>query len=506
MAKPLYNDVQTRAFTKIAYMDLYTKYNILKEDKHTDAIPLCELLSKEQQAELIALGVDADELNSWTMTDICDNNNKTGFYACVIETSQEPKQAAVAFRGSEDPADVNQLVNDWLKADLGLLNSTITNQQAEVRNFLSEKKTLLDKYDNLEMTGHSLGGNLAEYAAIVSEEYGLDDNIDSCVSLDGPGFSSEFMEEYKDEIAHMSDKMVHYRWSLVGSLLFDLDGVDYRQLKVTDEANDWSHCFSRHDTKYLDFDPNTKNFYEGEQDQLAAFTSYLSRGIDRLPKAAGDILLTTVNNLVLSYIWIKDHLFVNGELTGLGKAVIAAVSAIVLANLPTLVPILVLTVKVAIVAIIAITVAEMVHEFVEKLIVAVVDTICDIAVNAFNWAKEKAEQFKNAVLTAIKNVQKWWKENFDKGYKYATAHPQIQVNTSKLCSYANRIQKVQQRVSNVDHRLDTLYGQVGLVGLFNLLSADLLTGYSWRLSRCVNYLNDTARDFEAVESRLRGKL
>ena len=34
------------------------------------------------------------------------------------------------------------------------------------------------------------------------------------------------------------------------------------------------------------------------------------------------------------------------------------------------------------------------------------------------------------------------------------------------------------------------------------MQADLLTGYSWRLSRCANYLTDPAADFEKVENEI----
>lgn len=45
------------------------------------------------------------------------------------------------------------------------------------------------------MTGHSLGGNLAEYATIMSYKYGLDTKIKQCVSMDGPGFLMNLLEQ-----------------------------------------------------------------------------------------------------------------------------------------------------------------------------------------------------------------------------------------------------------------------------------------------------------------------
>lgn len=50
-------------------------------------------------------------------------------------------------------------------------------------------------YNNITVTGHSKGGNKTQYVAILS------DKVDRAVSLDGQGFSKEFLEKYKDEIA-----------------------------------------------------------------------------------------------------------------------------------------------------------------------------------------------------------------------------------------------------------------------------------------------------------------
>ena len=88
------------------------------------------------------------------------------------------------------------------------------------------------------------------------------------------------------------------------------------------------------------------------------------------------------------------------------------------------------------------------------------------------------------------------------GYKYSTANPQIKVDTYKLREYASRIYAVNRRISNLDGRMDSLYWRVGLLDLWNLMQADLMTGYSWRLLRAASYLNDTASDFDAIETEL----
>lgn len=76
------------------------------------------------------------------------------------------------------------------------------------------------------------------------------------------------------------------------------------------------------------------------------------------------------------------------------------------------------------------------------------------------------------------------------------------VDTYKMTQYANRIDSTNKRITKLDRRLDKLYRQVGLLELYNLIQADALTGYSWRLNRCENYLRQTASDFEAAERQI----
>ena len=54
--------------------------------------------------------------------------------------------------------------------------------------------------------------------------------------------------------------------------------------------------------------------------------------------------------------------------------------------------------------------------------------------------------------------------------------------------------------------MDSLYTKVGLFDLWDLLQADALTGYSWRLTRCINYLNDTANEFDSAERSIASQL
>lgn len=501
-----YSDLQSRAFTQIAYMDLDEKYVDYCKANGTDSAPLSEILSTKEYNKLISLGIKEEEINSWSISGVHNTNSDNGFYACIIETS--PGEAAVGFRGSEPMDELGNVVNDWVGADIGLVNSTCTNQQEEVDRFLQKYQEQLNGYDSVAMAGHSLGGNLAEYATIVSYKYGLDDNITQCVSMDGPGFSKEFIDMYRDQIEKMSGVMYHPRWSFVGTMLNDLPGVEYQyvqvEAKVTEDENgneivDNYNAATRHDTKYLVYDENGK-LVEGEQDDLSKITSVISEGVDHLPAPIGNALITLVGGAWIGFTWAKEN-FLNedGSISDTGWGIIAGtVGLIAVFGLKTVV----MTVVAVVVAIVAVIVVAVVAELVYDLVMAVVDTICEAVAKAYNWAKEKYQQFKETVKSFINKAKNWFKNNFNNGYKYANSHPQIKVDTYKLRDYASRIYDVNRRISNLDGRLDSLYWRVGLLDLWNLMQADLMTGYSWRLSRAASYLNDTASDFDAIETEL----
>ena len=114
-------------------------------------------------------------------------------------------------------------------------------------------------------------------------------------------------------------------------------------------------------------------------------------------------------------------------------------------------------------------------------------------------AKDFAVSFNNFLKTVCNNAKEWYNKNFNKGYIFASSNPYIEINTAKLRSYASRLSSINTRIANLDRRLDSLYYKVGFLDLWNLMQADLLTGYSVRLSMCVNYLEDTAEEFETVE-------
>lgn len=509
-----YTDREMTAFTQVAYADFGDCYDYLKaRNPGRESFSIEEMLSvahktnmSEKEVKQLHGQVSSlteSQKQQWKIVSPPhDRNDKNGFYACIIETS--PGEAVVAFRGSESVEDINQLVNDWFKADAGLLNSTLTNQHAEVHRFFEEHKDILDDY-NLTMTGHSLGGNLAEYSTIVSSEYGLDDNIVRCVSLDGPGFSDEFIAKYRKQIEKMSNRMEHSRYSLVGSLLNDLPGVHYRYIKVENKEGLADYNFiTRHDTRYIKYGGEDGSSYIiGEQDSVSKITSRISQGADHLPSIIGDITITVTCSMIYTYMWFNQNCFdENGNLNLKGNLFIAvAIGAVIKIGVVATIGI-VFSVVVGILAVIAIA---FVTDFIFDGISTIVNYICEKISSAYNWAKETFINFRDTVFAYVNKFIESVKNFINRGYSYATDNPNIFVDTANLEKYASRLTNVNRRIRSVDRRLDSLYFDVGIKNLWNLVQADALTDYSFRLNQCINYLTHTASDFKTAENAIKNK-
>ncbi len=106
-----------------------------------------------------------------------------------------------------------------------------------------------------------------------------------------------------------------------------------------------------------------------------------------------------------------------------------------------------------------------------------------------------------AFKEAIGMMKEWLRYNLNAGVKYARENPYIKVDPTKLREYAMRIGRVNQRLSNLDSDLRSLYWQVGFLDLWDILMANLITCESFTLNRVKSYLNDAADGFESAENQ-----
>ena len=201
----------------------------------------------------------------WKILDYCDKNTTTGFYAVTIDTGFG--DTIVGFRGSETIEDMQQAVLDWAVADFGLLNSSLTEQQRNAQDYVrhvNETYYRGGNYQTISFTGHSLGGNLAEHAAITAED-DLLDKIDRATNWDGPGFSDEYIKQHtiNGDIRDAADKIDHYQWSLVSSLLNPIPGSNTVNIESREEPTD-KKFLGLEDWRLQRHHPKNVVFYNGD--------------------------------------------------------------------------------------------------------------------------------------------------------------------------------------------------------------------------------------------------
>lgn len=446
----------------------------------------CEMSPKEWNDLITAIKKDPVLLD-YTVTNYI-NDGKSGMRAaCFVDSEKNPTDINVVFRGTCGDYE-------WHDNGVGGYLSD-TEQQKLAANYVNQ---LPENYGNrMTVTGHSKGGNKAQYVTIVT------DRIERCVSYDGQGFSNEFLEKYAHDISEKSDKIlsISASYDYVNCLLYPIAG---KQIYIeTEYQNNYLHF---HKPNIL-LDKNGKLRPETEQSELSKlineYTTYMISNLDEPERSitidgliallekgddkenilqsllAGGNALSHIDDFVLNRI---------GEKYGFMSEVLATYLASVAC--PILFSDDLLSCSI---------------ELFENAISAFSNFADEVKKRLESFGKKVAEyanKFVSSVESFIKKIRIWWKSNFAIGNKYATENPYVRLDTYKLNNYAQRLLAVNRRIQNIDHRLDSLYWRVGLLGLWNLIQADVLTGYSWRLLRCSAYLSETAADFDALETKL----
>lgn len=201
---------------------------------------------KDENNSLSAM-TEMDAPDQWKIINVFDDQGAvgTGIYAFTIAT--DDSNCIIAFRGThvEDEGDnaltiTGNVMQDVVLADLGLANSGETSQQHAAERYVTYiYNEIGDKYGHFTFVGHSLGGNLAEHALITAPDE-LKEKADA-LSLDGPGFSSIYIDERKEAIRKVNGKLRRRSWTAIGIMLNTLPGEDYGYADVpTGKHNDFN--------------------------------------------------------------------------------------------------------------------------------------------------------------------------------------------------------------------------------------------------------------------------
>ena len=214
----------------------YTLKTIIKDiDDYVNGEFLPASMTKSQWVELLESFLNNKEneafLKDYTIQNYETNDSdENGLRACcfVKENNGNIEDVVAVFRGTSGG-------NEW-KDDLMMANAVSSEIMDDAAIYI---KNLPKEYgNNITVTGHSKGGNKAQYVTIVT------DKIGRCVSFDGQGFSKEFLEFYSARIEERKSIItsISAEHDFVNSLLFPIAG-DIKYIKADfDKEFGLNHC------------------------------------------------------------------------------------------------------------------------------------------------------------------------------------------------------------------------------------------------------------------------
>lgn len=514
-----YSDRDLLVATQIAYYDIAPKYEgfSLREILNNDRSIFKKLndnlknatseLEKERAKKALDLYNEIispkSKYGDWVIKDVNNDNSNSGFYGCLIET--DDNSAVIGFRGSES-YNLEQKQKDWVEADLGLLNSELTNQQSAATKYMDYINSKYN-YREYSLSGHSLGGNLAAHAGITAPE-SMQNKIIQCYSYDGPGFSDEYIVANRDAINRFGNKITHYQWSIVGALLNQIPGESFKTIKTRNVVygkNDMDSLLQKHDTCFVEFDEND-NVICGDMDDLSKVIGELSRNIDNAD--AGNKLVRILSAFITMSESEKKALITGGIFIAIENLVAFPISTIgIIATIASVLisgyinPEIYANVLIPFFAGM-VNLSIKVTEFVKTTVTAFFEKVKECISNF----KEFMNEVYKSIERVINKIASWLYHN-STGYKYSSANPYISVDTTSMSLYASQLRNLSRRSKSLDWKMNSLYWQMGidwnsLAKLGKLLKAGINLDCAGRLDMCANYLESTANEFNDVEQGL----
>lgn len=254
------------------HRELQSKVNHAEEE----GVELKKRMAEKDLAlyeEIVSIG---SKYGDWRVVDVRNTNQETGFYSVLLETDLE--HAIIGFRGSES-SDYNQVLKDWINADFGLLMAKDTLQQQNAADYMADINRRY-AYSYYAAAGHSLGGNLAEHAAIAAPD-DMRSKLKQVISFDGPGYSGEYILRNQELIGKVVYPVKHYRWSLIGALLTQPSCAESRIIMVTEDIRSYTEkeaLYIRHATPFIQWEGEAVT--DGNEDLLSVAMGKWSRSVD----------------------------------------------------------------------------------------------------------------------------------------------------------------------------------------------------------------------------------
>lgn len=386
--------------------------------------------------------------------------------------------------------------------------------------------------DNVYVTGHSQGGNNAIYTLLFSR---YADRITNCISLDGPGFS---MPIISDAISRLGEDEYQSRLQKIYAYYGENDYVhglgevhlvpkEHIYYVPTPNVKNPAlyHDLATHMTNGKFNTPYPQGEGEGPVSKLV--TSMMENMMENLsPEDRYEVAqyaMTLVESLIgegrgnpdyadqlvpLEWVVLVDHLLPVLKETAIEHPE-QIVDVLHVPGIEEYVQVLkdwiqehpLETIAILAVASVAISAIRNIATDVKQML---------LVVQAVKWAVETLEYLEEGMQTAmlellqtmleyLEGVYNWITSNASAAANYVAENPYFQADPVRLRDYADRVDRVNQRLRQLDSDMNSLYWQVGLLDLWDILMANLITGGSPALRQVSAYLRDAAEELERAD-------
>lgn len=183
------------ATLKYIMTEIGKKYELLTEEKKQYYNDIQAAIARMPELENYELASQSSQASK-IPTDL--------LFACTFKSQDDDYY--VAYRGTGD--------GKWLDNGEGMYKEDTIMQRKAVEYFDSViSKEELNSAHNIVVTGHSKGGNSAQYVTLAAHNASL---IDSCYSFDGQGFSEKAQKTFERQLKNQYQTQIDKMYSING--------------------------------------------------------------------------------------------------------------------------------------------------------------------------------------------------------------------------------------------------------------------------------------------------
>jgi hypothetical protein len=511
--------------------------------KSVDGMSVVEIINNYGTQDLKALLKDSSFTSYYNSVRVSNSSwGMSGYNSGTVGAvfTDGSGQITVAFRGTAD--------GEWPdnSAAYGKVNppSSTSPQQEEALRWFEDVASNYEgrgfsASDDISITGHSKGGNKAQYITMFSI-YGT--LIDRCLNYDGQGFSDEAVA---DMIARYGEEYYEMQKRKIFGIYGENDYVHMQgnQQLVPEDQRFYVSTPGReglegfpdyHDIFCMIVDG--KLVYVADPGPLGELAYNLVEDINKLPKeqqeAAARVIMSLLEGIEgspdglhgesVSFLDWWETIVHTGPIaignllsTEEGHAVLAEFLGPMIEDFRQkygAAGLFGLGVVFSLIAVVATPIVAL-----AMLIDAICHFIADVVEKIKDIGKAISDFFVGVWNKIIEFGQKfadWWNNNLNVGFMYSRDNPAIRVDTTKLRNYANELRSINSKLASIDRRMDRIYWHLinlddligSAVNLWRIFKADILTGYNLRMSGCISYLETTSDAFETAEQEVRSNV